>query len=283
MSKFVDALQQARHESRRLYVLCLVLGGLALFAGWNWRTAARDLTLHIPPDLRNGATLKVGASPEVPDTTVYTFAFYIWQQINHWQTDGGKDYGDQIYALQAFLTPTCREQLVADMNQRSGAGELARRTRAVMEIPGLGYAAERVEVQGANTWKVLVDAQVQETQGNVSVKDAYIRYPLRVVRFDVDREKNPWKLAIDCFGAERPARLDAKAIAVARNGHTLAEVRTDPIPTAVPGGVMPASVTGDRVAAGIPPAPAAVPAPAPAPTPSAASTISPAMLPRPAN
>ena len=285
MSKFVDALQQARHENRRLFVLCLVLGGLALFAGWNWRTAARDLTLHIPPDLRNGATLKVGPSPEVPDTTVYTFAFYIWQQINHWQADGAKDYGERIFELQGFITPNCREQLVADMNSRSSNGELSRRTRSVAEIPGLGYTQERVSVLGGSAWKVLLDTQVLETQGNVAVKDAYIRYPLRVVRFDVDREKNPWQLAIDCFGGERPARLDATAVAVARTGHALVEVRTDVLAQAatVGQGASPgptASVSIQRSTNG-----AASPASAPpvAPGASATSTIAPPTLPRPAN
>jgi integrating conjugative element protein (TIGR03746 family) len=229
MSKFVDALQQSKAENRRLFYLCLILAATAAGAMWGWKTAPNSMTVHVPPDLRNGATLKGGITPEVPDTTVYTFAFYIWQQVNRWQADGSKDYGDQIYSLQSFLTPGCREQLIADMNQRNNAGELARRTRAVMEIPGLGYVPERVLIGGANTWKVLLDAQLQETQGLVSVKDTFIRYPLRVVRYDIDREKNPWQLAIDCFGGERPARLDAKAVAVAKTGRTVAEIRTEPL------------------------------------------------------
>ena len=281
MNKFVDALQQSRQETRRWFYMCLILAGVAGYAMWGWKTAPRDLTVHIPPDLRNGATLRTGTSPEVPDTTVYTFAFYMWQQINHWQTDGGKDYGEQIYSLQNFLTPMCREQLVADMNQRSNAGELARRTRAVMEIPGMGYLPERVVVLGSNTWKVLLDTQVQETQGNVSVKDAFIRYPLRVVRFDVDREKNPWGLAIDCFGAERPARLDAKVVDVAKTGRTLAEVRTDAFAAAVPVAFTPAGPgtgTGTGTAMAVPGAPAS-----PAPAPLAAASISPTTLPRPTN
>jgi len=241
---------------------------------WGWKTAPRDLTAHIPPDLRNGATINVGPSPDVPDTTVYTFAFYIWQQVNRWKTDGGKDYGDQIFALQSFLTPTCREQLIADMNQRSGAGELARRTRAVMEIPGLGYSAERVSVLGGNAWKVLLDTQVQETQANVSVKDAYIRYPLRVVRFDVDREKNPWQLAIDCFGGERPARLDAKSVSISQAGHALAEIRTDTI-TPTPPSASPLGSDGTPITAASANAPIASAPPS--------GTITPATLPRPAN
>jgi integrating conjugative element protein (TIGR03746 family) len=227
-NKYVDALAQSQHEKRRWFVMVLVMGAIAGVCLFGWLTARREITVHLPPDLRTGATLTLGAVPQVPDTTVYTFAIYIWQQINRWEADGVKDYGRQIYTMQSFVTPACREQLVADMNARNAAGELARRTRAVMEINGLGYAPERVKVEGGNAWKVLLDTQIQETQAGVPIKEAYIRYPLRIVRFDVDREKNPWQLAIDCFGGERPARLDARAVAVAKSGHMLAVVNADP-------------------------------------------------------
>ena len=71
---------------------------------------------------------------------------------------------------------------------------------------------------------------------------------------DVDREKNPWGLAIDCFGAERPARLDAKVVDVAKTGRTLAEVRTDAFAAAVPVAFTPAGPgtgTGCRVGCGL--------------------------------
>jgi len=39
-----------------------------------------------------------------------------------------------------------------------------------------------------------------------------VRYPLRIVRFDADREKNPFGLAIDCFDdVAQPSRLDLVA------------------------------------------------------------------------
>ena len=45
--------------------------------------------------------------------------------------------------------------------------------------------------EGPDAWTVLLDMQVTETFGGQGVKDVFIRYPLRVVRFDVDRERNP--------------------------------------------------------------------------------------------
>ena len=56
--------------------------------------------------------------------------------------------------------------------------------------------------------------QVTETFRGQSVKDAFIRYPVRVVRYDVDRERNPFRLALDCFGSGTPARLDIKDSAI---------------------------------------------------------------------
>ena len=88
MSTFVDALRQANRDKQTLVYLLVGAMALAGYAMWGWNQAPTHLQIHVPPDLRNGATIQANASPEVPDTTVYTFAFYIWQQINHWQKIG---------------------------------------------------------------------------------------------------------------------------------------------------------------------------------------------------
>jgi integrating conjugative element protein (TIGR03746 family) len=227
MSKFVDALAQARYNNKILARLVAGALGVAAFGMYGWKTATKELTVHIPPDLRTGATVVAGEGVPVPEPNVYMFAHYIWQQLNRWPKDGASDYGERIHAMQNFVTPACREQLIADMNQRANAGELLKRTRSLQEIPGLGYTVQRVKVLGGNSWQVLLDTQIDETQGGVPVKDAYIRYPIRVVTFQVDSELNPWGLALDCFGGERPARLDAQAVAVAQQERGVAAVRTE--------------------------------------------------------
>jgi hypothetical protein len=40
------------------------------------------------------------------------------------------------------------------------------------------------------------------------VKQTAIRYPLRVVRYPVDAEANPWGLALDGFAGDGPTRID---------------------------------------------------------------------------
>src|SRR3546814_18800579 len=88
-----------------LLVVMLVLG----FGWWNAprdltihvpRNAPRDLTIHVPPDLRSGSVRKWW---DVPPESVYAFAFYIFQQLNRWPTNGEEDYARNIHALSAYL------------------------------------------------------------------------------------------------------------------------------------------------------------------------------------
>ena len=57
-------------------------------------------------------------------------------------------------------------------------------------------------------WVVIVDMELSETVKGMAVKRKTIRYPLRVVRYDVDRESNPWGLALDGFASSGPTTLE---------------------------------------------------------------------------
>jgi integrating conjugative element protein (TIGR03746 family) len=208
MSRYLNAVSQATSTVRVQRWTIGVLGLIALVAILNAKFKDTQLTAHIPPDLSNGAAVKIGGKPEVPAPNVYAFGMYMWQQVNNWPTDGAQDYGKQIFAWQHYITPACREQLKADLKIKGGNGELVTRTRAMMEIPGQGFAANRVTNHGNGSWTVLLDLALIETSRGLRVKDAAIRYPLRVVRYDATREDNAWGLAIDCFGDRHPERLE---------------------------------------------------------------------------
>lgn len=198
-----------------------------------WRSQQTEFVAHIPPDLSSGATVRLGAVPEVQPANVYLFGFHVLQQLNRWPEDGAKDYGARIHALQNYLTPACRARLRDDLDAKARRSELSRRTRALQEIPGYGYAANRVLDHGGG-WTVLIDAQLTETTNGVPVKDTFIRYPLHVVRYDVDRELNPWQLALNCYGGREPERLAPAALAT-------------PVPgtAAAPRGAMPPAITSE--------------------------------------
>ncbi|AHK80122.1 conjugal transfer protein [Ectothiorhodospira haloalkaliphila] len=198
-------IQNVRAHINSLRLALGVVLILALFMGWGWYSAPREMTVHIPPDLRSGSTQP---ADEVPQVNVYAFTYYIWQQMNRWPEDGSNDYGQNIYRLAAFVTPQFRRQLQRDLEQRGRRGELSGRERSVVEIPGAGFSPRRVQVQAdGQSWVVWLDLQINETVRGRAVKQTPIRYPLRVVRHDVDRERNPWGLAIDGFAGEGPQRI----------------------------------------------------------------------------
>jgi len=192
-------------QNRRLWglvVMLIVLLGLALYGLHRARQALPPV--HIPPELRFGATLAWG---EVPLPNVYMFAGYIFQQLHLWRADGHADYGQNIFKLQAFLTPRYRAELEADLDWRARRGELQGRIRQLAPLPGQGFEAKRVEPLGAGRWRVWVDFAIDETVKGMAVKQTLVRYPLEIVSMDVDPEQNPWGLALDGHGGELPVRL----------------------------------------------------------------------------
>ena len=196
MSRYRNELAGQREAIRALWGAVGVALACALILGVGWMTAPSALRIHIPPDLTAGATVR----PDDPGPPhVYTFALYIWQQLYRWPRDGATEYRAKLDALVHFLTPACRQDRLDDFAARSSRRELAGRQRAVWELPGRGYAPERVYHEGAGSWVVSLDLMIEETVLGERVKSRAVAYPVRVVRYDVDRERNPWGLALDCL------------------------------------------------------------------------------------
>ena len=163
-----------------------------------------DITIHIPPDLKTGATLQ---ADKPLAANVYAFATYIFQQLNRWPQDGSVDFSKAIYALSSYLTPSFRESLVTEMETKASRGELAGRERGMTEIVGLDYIEEKVQVVRDGLWLVQIDMELRESVKGVEVKRKRLRYPIRVIRYDVDRETNPWGLALDGYELPGPQAL----------------------------------------------------------------------------
>ena len=136
MSKYRSAVNARDRHISTLRGACGVLMVLLMIALAGWMLSPRNLTVHNPPDLRSGSTR---AWWEIPPPTAYSFAFYIFQQLNSWPKDGNTDYEYRIGTLSAYLTPTCEEWLNKDAKQRKSAGELRERVRGISEVPGRGY------------------------------------------------------------------------------------------------------------------------------------------------
>jgi integrating conjugative element protein (TIGR03746 family) len=177
-----------------LRVAIVVLLGLCGFLWWGWASAPNQITVHVPPDLRTGASSHVH---DIPPESVYLFAEYIFQQLQRWESDGSKDFAANIYRLQHYLTPEYQNLLLADYRQRFGSGQLNKVARGMQPLADSTFTPDKVQiVVQHSTWVVFLDAKILEWVAGMKTKDTDIRFPLRVVRLDVDREKNPWGLAL---------------------------------------------------------------------------------------
>ena len=206
MSRFKNEVSHLKSHIKTLRMGGVAIIVVALVLGFGWWNAPRDLTIHLPPDLRSGSVRKWW---EVPPESVYAFTFYIFQQLNRWPANGEGDYARNIHALSPYLTPGCQVFLQQDYNERRSAGELRQRVRGIYEIPGRGFGADptsRVQVVSDRDWIVTLDVAVDEYYGGERVKRALVRYPLKVVRLDVDPERNPFGLALDCY-SQTPQRI----------------------------------------------------------------------------
>ena len=204
MQRYRYEIDNVRSHLRSLWAV-IALQLLFIAALWiGWMRMPSTITVHIPPDLRSGSVL---ALDEVPPANVYAFAFYIFQQLNRWPENRAEDYGKAIFRIAAYLTPEFRNQLIADMEAKGKQGELAHRVRSLQAIVDHGYEERRVDILSKDVWVVWLDLELDESVKGMTIKHTRIRYPLRVVRYAVDAEANPWGLALDGFAAEGPKRL----------------------------------------------------------------------------
>jgi len=205
MSRYRHEIDNAHAHITSLWLVIMLLAGALAYAFHGWSNAPDDITVHIPPDLSSGASMSVG---DVPAPNIYAFGFYIWQQLNRWAEDGAEDYAKNLYRFAPYITPSFRADLLRDMNRRGRQGELSSRVRALSQDPDAPYEEGRVKPVADGVWIVTIDAIIEESVAGMAVKKTHIRYPLRVIRYDVDRERNPWGMALDGFAGEGPVKLE---------------------------------------------------------------------------
>jgi len=162
----------------------------------------KDFTIHIPPDLRSGITKNI---KDIDEYNVYLFAQYLLQQLNNWETNGAVDFPNQVNKLSAFLTPSYQQTLKSHIIENLN-GELRNRVRLFKPISGSSFDENDVEVVG-DSWIIWLDVNIVETVHGLPVKTMMLRYPIKVVRYDTNREGNPWQLALDGHGGYKEQRI----------------------------------------------------------------------------
>ncbi len=206
-------------QEAHIVTLRIVLVGMSIFIimqWYGWQSAPQDIDVHVPPTLSDGAVLPINS---VPEPNVYSFANHIFQQLQRWEENGNEDYKQNIFALQYFITPRYQAALEEDYQKKYSRGELKDTQRYGQAVAGHVFEDARVESVSDDAWVVFLDYEITELVGGMRTKQVEIRYPLRVVRYDIDREKNQWGLALDGYPIGlSPRRLeDIRAEEVALN------------------------------------------------------------------
>ncbi len=178
-----------------LFILCALC-----FIGW--MTAPSRMTVYIPPDISNGATLKAGA---IPTPLIYSFAYEIWQELNYWPQEGTQDYPKNIRTYGPYLTPSFKAELNQDYEDLKIAGQ-SQRQRFLQGMTGAAYDSMNVKKLSNSTWEVDLKMRLTEYKNNQPVKDVEILYPLKVTRLNISQANNPYGLAIAGFVTD-PLRL----------------------------------------------------------------------------
>lgn len=204
--RFQNVLENARLA---IQILILIVGLLFIsniFLITGWFHAQEKIEVHLPPQIPvDGLTLQAG---QYPPANVYSFAYYIWQSINHWPNNGEQDYKQAIQTYSPFLTPNFKAYLIRDYNNRFNQGEIQDRLRSLQGMNGTAFNVTDVENIGHDTWLVHLHMRLTENMninGN-QVKDTAIDYVIRVVKYSIDAKSNPWGLALDGFAAD-PERV----------------------------------------------------------------------------
>jgi integrating conjugative element protein (TIGR03746 family) len=172
----------------------------ALFIGWV--TSPSRLTIYIPPDIQNGATIKADT---IPPSLIYSFAYEVWQELNYWPEETGEDYQKNIRTYWSYLTPQFKTLLLDDNTDLKESGQI-QRTRYMQGQSGAAFDSINVKKLGNDTWEVDLKMRLTEYKNNQAVKDVEIMYPLKITRINVSPQNNPYGLAITGFVSE-PKRL----------------------------------------------------------------------------
>lgn len=189
-------------QSKFILILALISAGLAI----GWMRSPSDITIHIPPDIQNGATMKIGS---IPSSLIYSFTYDLWQELNSWPIDGESDYKKNIDTYWPYLSTEFRSELLGNYNEQKSLGQL-QRIRYMQGISGSAFDSSNVTKVGADTWVVNLKMHIVEYKNDQIVKEIDVLYPLKVARVNLASSINPYGLAIVGYNSE-PKRLNITA------------------------------------------------------------------------
>lgn len=175
---------------RALTIFALILLGMVIHSHYLLANLPKEFECNFPPDTSQGGKVMVN---ETPRHQVYGLAFGLFQKIYRCEKDCSVEFANNIRAYGYFYTDTYRQKMLSYAASREGYNR--KRIRSISEHGN--YKQSKVIPLGNGVWVVYLDVVEKEYIGSKKVRDAIMRYPVVMVKNDVDRENNPWRLAFD--------------------------------------------------------------------------------------
>lgn len=207
MATFHDVADEKDKNNRYLARTASGLFIALMMALLGWYRASQDITVHQPPDPQVYMASKVGY---VPEETIYAFVPLILQQLFLWENSGDTDYEDNRLRLRQFLTMRYQQTLLDEIAAGKQKGTMQGLQRKLLVLPSSIYSDASVEVVGDH-WRVWLDVEITDYIKDMVVNRGIHRLAVRVVRYDVHREANPWQLALDAIEQDQPLVTEKEA------------------------------------------------------------------------
>ena len=209
MTSFKHALGNAQ------LIILILLGALVLsflcnvFFGVLLYKVPREMTVYVPPNIpQKGLYLK---NDQIPDATIYRFAYQTWSNIMTWSQNGAEAFKDNLANNRLFLTNQFENSLKSEIQKINESGFLYKHTQIVMGANGGTFHPQDVKYIGNDTWLVHLDMRTinyvegQSDTGGFSqahvASDAENSFVFKVVRKPINQASNPIGLALAGYAA----------------------------------------------------------------------------------
>lgn len=202
-SRAKHALEEKDNRVKDWKIVSSGLFALLVIQGAISYSRQNDITVHVPPDLSKGATMRSG---DIPKANVYLFASEVWRSINYWKNDGDKDMPQNLSLYRCYLSDRALQAQQSLQATRQQEGQSVGRTRHMSEIIDLKNVDSAVISQGAGTWDVDLDLRLEESLQNTVVKDEMLRYRIRVAADNSGTNCNPFNMRI--IGIDQPLKIE---------------------------------------------------------------------------
>lgn len=208
MATYHDLVQEKDKVIRYLWRISVGLVLALLLSMWGWKNSQQDITLYYPPNLNVSSALKIA---QIPEETIYAFVPLILQQLYLWEESGDINYEENSYRLRQFLTTDFQRTIHNEAVQGKQKGTLRGVQRSLQVIPSSIYNESSVQPVGDH-WIVWIDVEIRDIVNRIEVYRGIHRMSVRVVRYDINREFNPWQIALDGIENDEPLIDEKEAL-----------------------------------------------------------------------